>query len=133
MTISNSMEITETIPKELKTLRKKEKLLFTSNFSFFHSVFKRLVLQTRKNKGLFGKGLIETTEASCRRTVSQYNAIAGSLKIYPMSPNEDDEILDPWGPISRDRPTLTDKPKRESRYLSQGGGGSHRKRTRLII
>ena len=29
----------------------------TSNFSFSHSVFKRLVLQTRKNQGLFGKGL----------------------------------------------------------------------------
>ena len=36
----------------------KEKLLVTSNFSFSHSVFKRLVLQTRKNQGLFGKGLI---------------------------------------------------------------------------
>ena len=34
-----------------------EKLLVTSNFSFSHSVFKRLVLQTRKNQGLFGKGL----------------------------------------------------------------------------
>ena len=28
-----------------------------SNFSFFYSVFKRLLLQTRKNQGLFGKGL----------------------------------------------------------------------------
>ena len=28
-----------------------------SNFSFSHCVFKRLVLQTRKNKGCFGKGL----------------------------------------------------------------------------
>ena len=28
-----------------------------SNFSFSHCVFKRLVLQTRKNQGLFGKGL----------------------------------------------------------------------------
>ena len=28
-----------------------------SNFSFSHSVFKRLVLQTRKNQGLFGIGL----------------------------------------------------------------------------
>ena len=28
-----------------------------SNFSFSRSVFKRLVLQTRKNQGLFGKGL----------------------------------------------------------------------------
>ena len=35
-----------------------EKLLFTSNFSFSHSVFKTLVMQTRKNQGLFGKGLI---------------------------------------------------------------------------
>ena len=35
----------------------KEKLLDTSNFSFSRSVFKRLVLQTRKNQGLFGKGL----------------------------------------------------------------------------
>ena len=41
----------------LKTLCKKEKLLVMSNFSFSHSVFKRLVLQTRENQGLFGKGL----------------------------------------------------------------------------
>ena len=38
-----------------KLCGKKEKLLVTSNFSFSHSVFKRLVLQTRKNQGLFGK------------------------------------------------------------------------------
>ena len=36
----------------------KEKLLDTSNFSFSQSVFQRLVWQTRKNQGLFGKGLI---------------------------------------------------------------------------
>ena len=41
----------------LKTLCEKEKLLVTSNFSFSHSVFKRPVLQTRENQGLFGKGL----------------------------------------------------------------------------
>ena len=35
----------------------KEKMLVTSNFSFSHSVFKRIELQTRKNQGLFGKGL----------------------------------------------------------------------------
>ena len=33
-------------------------MLVMSNFSFSHSVFKRLVLQTHKNQGLFGKGLI---------------------------------------------------------------------------
>ena len=38
-------------------LWEKEKLLVTSNFSFSLSVFKRLVLQTRKNQDLFGKGL----------------------------------------------------------------------------
>ena len=36
----------------------KEKLLGTSNFSFSHTVFKRHVLQTRKNQRLFGKGLM---------------------------------------------------------------------------
>ena len=35
----------------------KEKLLVTSNFSFSHSVFKRLIMQTREKQGLFGKGL----------------------------------------------------------------------------
>ena len=35
----------------------KKKLLVTSDFFFSHSVFKRLVLQTHKNQGLFGKGL----------------------------------------------------------------------------
>ena len=47
----------ESSPKGLKTLWEKEKLLVTSNFSFSHSVFNRLVLQTRKNKDLFEKGL----------------------------------------------------------------------------
>ena len=28
-----------------------------SNISFSHSVFERLILQTRENQGLFGKGL----------------------------------------------------------------------------
>ena len=43
--------------KGQKTLSEKEKLLVMSNFSFSHIVFKRLVLQTHKNNGLFGKGL----------------------------------------------------------------------------
>ena len=50
------MKMAEKSPKEKKTLWEKEKLLVMSNFSFSHSVFKRLVLQTRKNQGLFGKG-----------------------------------------------------------------------------
>ena len=35
----------------------KEKLFVRSNFSFSHVVSKRLLLQTRKNQGLFGKGI----------------------------------------------------------------------------
>ena len=52
--ILNSMKSS---PNGLKTLGEKEKLLVTSNFSFSHSVFKRLVLQTGINQGLFGTGL----------------------------------------------------------------------------
>ena len=44
--------------KAKKHCWEKEKLLITSNFSFSCSVFKRLVLQTCKNHGLFWKGLI---------------------------------------------------------------------------
>ena len=47
----------ESSPNEKKTIWEKEKLLATSNFYFSHSVFKRLVLNTRENQGLFGKRL----------------------------------------------------------------------------
>ena len=47
-------------------MREKEKLLVTSNFSFSHSVFKRLVQQTRKNQGLFGKGLKRAQVKTCK-------------------------------------------------------------------
>ena len=57
-TISNLMKVEEKSPNGLKTLWEKEKLHVTSNFSFSHNVFKRLVLQTRKNQGLFGEELI---------------------------------------------------------------------------
>ena len=51
------MKMAVSSPNRYKTLWEKEKLLVTSNFSFSHGVFKRLVLQTHKNQGLFGKGL----------------------------------------------------------------------------
>ena len=47
----------ESSQKGWKTLWEKEKLHVLHNFSFSHIVFKRFVLQTHKNKGLFGKGL----------------------------------------------------------------------------
>ena len=57
MTNSNLMKKAKHSPNGLKTLWEKEKLLVLSNFSFSQSVFKRLVQQTSKNQGLFGKGL----------------------------------------------------------------------------
>ena len=51
------MKMVEISLKGKKTLWQKEKLLVTYNFSFSHNIFERLELQTRKNKGLFGKGL----------------------------------------------------------------------------
>ena len=47
----------ESYPTVKKTMWEKEKLLVTSNFSFNPSVFRRLLLQTHENQGLFGKGL----------------------------------------------------------------------------
>ena len=54
-----------------KTLWEKGKLLVSSNFSFSHNVFKRLILQTRKNQGLFGKRLKNPTctHKLCQLTV----------------------------------------------------------------
>ena len=49
-------EMAKRSTKKLKTLSEKEKVLVTSDFSFSHSVFKRLVLQTHKNQGSLGKG-----------------------------------------------------------------------------
>ena len=47
----------ESSQKRIENTVGKGKLLVTSNFFFSYSVFKGLVLQTLKNKGLFGKGL----------------------------------------------------------------------------
>ena len=43
----NGRKLYKWVKKKEKTLREKEKLLVTNNFSFSHSVFKGLVLQTR--------------------------------------------------------------------------------------
>ena len=57
----------ESFPNQYKTLREKEKLLVTSNFSFSRNVFKRPVLQTSKNQGLCGKGLhLEDVVEECK-------------------------------------------------------------------
>ena len=53
-TISNLMKMED---DNFKFDENGRKFFITSNFSFSHSVFKRPVLQTCKNQGLFGKGL----------------------------------------------------------------------------
>ena len=53
--------MTERSPDEKKTLWENEKLLVTSNFSFFYCVFKILVQRARKNQGFLGKGLTKIT------------------------------------------------------------------------
>ena len=57
--ILNLIKMAESSVDGQETLWKKEKLLVMSNFSSSRIVFKRLVLQTRKNLGLFGKRLSE--------------------------------------------------------------------------
>ena len=51
------MKMAESCPNGWKILWEKEKLLVTSNFSFSHSVFKRLVSQRRQKVSLRGNGL----------------------------------------------------------------------------
>ena len=51
------MKMAESPSKWVENTVEKGEMLVTSNFSFSQSVFKRHVLQTRKNQGLFGKGL----------------------------------------------------------------------------
>ena len=51
------MKMVGSSPKRYLMLGNKEKLFVTCNFSFSHSVFKRFVMQTHKNKGFFGKRL----------------------------------------------------------------------------
>ena len=54
---SNLMKMAEDSSNSQKTLWEKEKLLVVTNFFFSYSVFKQLLLQTRKNQGSCEKGL----------------------------------------------------------------------------
>ena len=51
---------------------KRRTLLITSNFAFSNSVFKRNVLQTHKNQGLFGKGLSATSSIQSFAAISYF-------------------------------------------------------------
>ena len=53
-----------------------------SNFSFSHSVFNRVVLQTRKNQGLFGKGLRKGREYCGKRRKCWLPAFPPFLKMF---------------------------------------------------
>ena len=51
------MKMAESSSKQVENTVGKGEIARYENFSFSHSVFKSLVLQTRKNQILFGKGL----------------------------------------------------------------------------
>ena len=55
MTIPSLMKMAESSQKMTENTVRKGEIV---HISFSHSIFNRLVLQTRKNQGLFGKGLI---------------------------------------------------------------------------
>ena len=57
-------EMEQSSPRGSKTLWGKENFLITSNFSFSHSVFKRLILQTGKNQVFIWKRLISFESTS---------------------------------------------------------------------
>ena len=57
-TILNLMKIPESSLNRWKTLWVKKKLLVKTNFSFSHSVFKRVVSQGRQKVSLCGNGLM---------------------------------------------------------------------------
>ena len=59
------------------TVGKGEIVHATSNFSFPHCVFERLVLQTRKNQGLFGKGLMHLQKVSTQISLQSTEANLG--------------------------------------------------------
>ena len=56
-------------------------MLVTSNFSFSHSVFSRLVQQTHKNQGLFGKGLksLQTTNLDLMELVESSKRLENTV------------------------------------------------------
>ena len=63
MTISMRRKLQKVFKKVIKHCRKRRNCSLTSNFSLSHSVFKRLVLQTRKPRACLGKGSTFTKES----------------------------------------------------------------------
>ena len=57
-TISNLMKMAKKFSKRVESTVGKGEIACYEQFLLFPQCFKRLVLQTRKNKGLFGKGLM---------------------------------------------------------------------------
>ena len=56
MTILDLMKMAESSPKRVENIVGKGEIACYKRFLLSHSVLKRPILQTRKNKGLLGKG-----------------------------------------------------------------------------
>ena len=94
------MKITESSPNRDKNTVGKGEIARYEQFSFFHSVFKRLVLQTRKNQGLFGKGLSNVQNPRFRYNLGKINSrkrpsyiILPSLILSVVSAQDLSEVL----------------------------------------
>ena len=85
------------VSKKVENTVGKEKLLVTSNFSFTNSVFERLVLQTCKNHGMFGKLLIRDFLGCCRSRMCMIMNVKGikiHLKANSRKYSNDNEEID---------------------------------------
>ena len=96
--------------KERKTLWEKEKLLVTSNFSFFHTVFKRFILQIRKNMGMLGKGLkgicLQDTVSNISCIHMEWYEISILPQVFPEFFYRYDSITSPMYPATKKRKKL---------------------------
>ena len=122
-----------------KTLWEKEKLLVTSNFSFTHSVFKRLVSQGRQKVSLCGNGLsvfILYFSTGPLYVIVEF-APHGNLRDFLRARRPCSDYEKPMMPISEyEKPLLNEKPLTEKDLISfayQAARGMEYLSSRMVI
>ena len=73
---------------------KKEKLLVMINFSFSHSVYKRLVLRTHENQGLLGKGLKKGPFTWPDASLYPYRVISTTWLVLASKDGSQDSVME---------------------------------------
>ena len=79
MTISNLTKMAESSPNRLKYVGKGE-IAHHKQFLLSYCVFRRLVLQTRINQGLFRIGLIPIFSSTGRRPASYFHGVVSVVR-----------------------------------------------------